>query len=113
MHDWTLVSMLFEWKSGCVTLEFRTDGSNSAELTAHGVRELHVPRLNEWGPSISVNGVHGPSDGASGQRELVVEMQSGDRIRIVAASFDVPPSSRPSAAATPRKVAAQNRRANR
>jgi hypothetical protein len=63
---------------------------NSAKLTAHGVCELHVPRLNDWGPSVSVNEVFGPSDGASGRRELEVEMQSGDRIRIVAASFDFP-----------------------
>jgi hypothetical protein len=90
MHDWTLVSILFEWKSGCVILEFRTDGSNSAKLTAHGVCELHVPRLSDWGPSVSVNEVFGPSDEPSGRRELEVEMQSGDRIRIVAASFDFP-----------------------
>jgi hypothetical protein len=93
MHDWTLVSILFEWKSGCVTLEFRTDRSNSAKLTANGVSELHVPRLNDWGPSVSVNGVFGPSADPSGRRQLEVEMQSGDRIRIVAASFDFPPAS--------------------
>jgi hypothetical protein len=95
MHDWTLVSILFEWKCGCVTLEFRTDGSNSTKLTAHGVCELHVPRLNDWGPSVSVNRVFGPSDGASGRRELEIEMQSGDRIRIAAASIDVPQSAKP------------------
>jgi hypothetical protein len=93
MHDWTLVSILFEWKSECVTLEFKTHRSNSAKLTANGVSELHVPRLNNWGPSVSVNGVLGPSDGPSGRRELEVEMQSGDRIRIVAASFDFPQAS--------------------
>ena len=92
MHDWTLVSILFEWKSGCVTLEFKTHRSNSAKLTANGVSELHVPRLNDWGPSASVNGVLGPSDGPSGRREFEVEMQSGDRIRIVAASFNFPPA---------------------
>ena len=91
MHDWTLLSVHFEWKGGRVTLAFRTDGSKSVKLIAHDVFELHVPRLNEWGPSVSVNKVLGPSDGASGRRELEVEMQSGDRIRIVAASFDFPP----------------------
>jgi hypothetical protein len=106
MHDWTLVSILFEWKSGCVTLEFRTDRSNSAKLTAHGVCELHVPRLSDWGPSVSVNEVFGPSDGPSGRRELELEMQSGDRIRIVAAYFDFPPLSWPGEAAPRRKVAA-------
>jgi hypothetical protein len=92
MHDWTLVSILFEWKSGGATLEFRTDASKSATLTAHGVSELHIPRLNEWGPSVSVSEVFGPTDRGSGRRELEIEMQSGDRIRIVAASFDFPPA---------------------
>jgi hypothetical protein len=90
MHDWTLVSIYFEWESGCVTLELRTDGSKSAKLTAHGVCELHLPRLNDWGPSVSVNRVFGPSDGGSGRRKLEIEMQSGDRIRIIAASFAFP-----------------------
>ncbi len=90
MHDWTLLSILFEWKSGRVTLAFRTDGSQSVKLMAHGVAELHVPRFNEWGPSVSVNKVLGPSDCASGRREVEIEMQSGDRVRIVAVSFDFP-----------------------
>jgi hypothetical protein len=34
--------------------------------------------------------VQGPSDGVSGRRELEIEMQSGDRIRMVSASFDLP-----------------------
>ena len=67
--------------------------ATSGTFTANGVSELHAPRLNDWGPSVSVNGVFGPSDGPSGRRELEVEMQSGDRIRIVAASFDFPPAS--------------------
>jgi hypothetical protein len=36
-----------------------------------------VSRLSDWGPSVNVNGVFGPSDGASGRRELELEMQSG------------------------------------
>ena len=82
MHDWTLVSILFEWKTGRVTLEFRTDGSNSAELVAHGVSELHVPQLNEWGLSVSVNQVAGPSDNPSGSLEVEIQMQSGDHIQL-------------------------------
>jgi hypothetical protein len=92
MHDWTLVSILFEWKSARVILEFRTGGSKSEKLMAHGVSELNAPRLNDWGPSVSVNKVAGPSDNASGRCELEIEMQSGDHIRIVARSFDFPQS---------------------
>jgi hypothetical protein len=94
MHDWTLVSILFEWKSARVILEFETGGSKSKRLVGHGVSELHAPRLNDWGPSVSVTKVAGPSDDASGRRELVIEMQSGDHIRIVAKSFDFPQSAK-------------------
>ena len=92
MHDSTLLSIFLDWKSGSATLEFRTDASSSAKITAHGVCELHIPRLNEWGASVSVNKMSGPSDIGAGRRELEIEMQSGDRIRIVAASFDFPAS---------------------
>jgi hypothetical protein len=46
---------------------------------------------NEWGASVSVNRVLGPLDDVSGQREVEIEMQSCDRVRIVAGSFDFPP----------------------
>jgi hypothetical protein len=94
MHDWTLVSILFEWKSARVILEFATGGSKSERLVARGVTELHAPRLNDWGPSVSVNKVAGPTDDASGRRGLEIEMQSGDHIRIVAKSFDFPQSAK-------------------
>ena|SRR6266704_3417118 len=90
MHDWTLVSILFEWKSASVMLEFRTNRSTSVKLIARDVSELYVPRLNEWGPSVGVNKVLGPSDDTSGRRALEIEMQSGDRIRILAGTFDLP-----------------------
>jgi hypothetical protein len=46
--------------------------------------------LNDSGPSVSVNQVFGPSDEALGRREPDIEIQSGDHIRIVAKSFDLP-----------------------
>jgi len=101
MHDWTLLTILFEWKSGQVTLAFGKEGTEPAILIAHGVSDLHVPQLKEWGPSVSVNKVLGPSNGPDGQSELKIQMQSGDVIRIVAASFELP------ALAKTREVAAQ------
>jgi hypothetical protein len=62
MHDWTLLSILFEWKAGRVTLEFRTDRATPAKVVAHEVSELEVPRRHEWGPSVSVNEVRWPSE---------------------------------------------------
>lgn len=90
MHDWGLRSVLFDWETGRVTLSLRWDGSDKV-LVASGVTDLHVPQLKGWGPSVYVLGVIGPAatiDG--GQQALEIEMQTGDVIRIVAASFEIP-----------------------
>lgn len=50
MHDWTLLSILFGWKAGRVTLEFTTERAELAKLVAHEASALHVPRRNEWVP---------------------------------------------------------------
>ena len=90
MHDWTLLSILFEWGTGRVTISFRNSKSAPASLVAESVVDLHVPQLNEWGPSVSVNKVIGPSAIGKGLQTLEIEMQSGDLIRVVAASFQLP-----------------------
>jgi hypothetical protein len=59
-------------------------------LIAEGVLELRVPKMNEWGPSISVNEIV-ELDASTGQgRCLDIEMQSGDVIRIVAEKIVLP-----------------------
>lgn len=90
MHDWTLFSILFEWGVGRVVLSFANSRSERTALTANSVTDLHVPQLNDWGPSVSVNKVIGPTPIEKGEQRLEIEMQSGDCIRIVAASFQLP-----------------------
>ena len=91
MHDWTLLAVLFEWEAARVTLSFRGAEAGAASIVAEGVCHLDVPRLNEWGRSVSVNKVRGPADNEnSGQRCLEIEMQSGDVITVLARSFVLP-----------------------
>ncbi len=90
MHDWTLISISFNWKGGDATLHFLNSESNSATLLAHGVSMLIVPRKLEWGRSVSVNSVKGPFDLADGKMKIEVEMQSGDVIEIVAETIMLP-----------------------
>jgi len=59
-------------------------------VVADGVFDLHVPQVKDWGPSVSVNNVRGPLNGAAGRKRLEIEMQSGDVIVIEAAAFDFP-----------------------
>ena len=90
MHDWTLLAIKIEWEAGRVESIFSTHLRGSIPLVAEGVAELHMPRRNDWGPSVSVNKVKGPSATNGDLQTLEVEMQSGDCIRIVAASFHMP-----------------------
>lgn len=92
MHEWVLISVLFEWETGRVTLSFDTDEAGLVSIIAESVSDLHVPQMNDWGGSVHVNEVRGPSDLENGRRKLEIEMQSGDVIRIEAVMFHLPPA---------------------
>ena len=84
MHDWTLVRIGFDWPEARVTIEFEDLTFEVRSLIAEGVRDLRVPKANEWGPSVSVNEVS-EAEAEHGQgRCLRIEMQSGDVIQILA-----------------------------
>lgn len=89
MHDWTLNSVTLDWRSGNTRLDLLSP-RGEAVLLAHATSEVHVPRRMEWGPSVSINCVHGPAQREDGLFRLAIEMQSGDRIELVAASFTMP-----------------------
>lgn len=86
MHDWTLLSISFAWKAGTVRLVFRDLSSQTVTLVGKSVSSLRIPRIQEWGPSESVNEVTGPLD-VGNLKQLSLEMQSGDVIEVTAASF--------------------------
>jgi hypothetical protein len=89
MHDWTLLSAVFEWDSGKVIITFKSH-SGTEVLVAHSAVDLHVPQLKEWGPSVSVNEVRGPLAAGEALQSVEIEMQSGDVLSITAKSFDMP-----------------------
>lgn len=89
MHDWTLTTILYEWESAKATLSFRGPRRQSAVIVAGDVSDLEIPHANQWGPSVSVNEVHGPAT-VGKRRRLEIEMQSGDVITITAGSFSLP-----------------------
>jgi hypothetical protein len=92
LHDWTLLKIDFDWRLARVTIELEDLALGRQTLIAEGVRELRVPKMNEWGPSISVNEV-AEIDAPTGHgRCLDIEMQSGDVIRIVAEKIVLPPA---------------------
>jgi hypothetical protein len=83
LHDATLVGIDFAWQSGECTV---TIGGHSAQwaLTFFAVARLCLPRKQRWGPSQSINGMIETSKG-----RFEIAMQSGDVLRIHAASVSV------------------------
>jgi hypothetical protein len=90
MHDWTLVSLAFDWVTGMVTLNLLNPQSQPVSIVAKNATMFHAPRIQEWGRSVSINAVIGPEDYSIGKQKLQIEMQSGDVIEIIAESFKLP-----------------------
>jgi hypothetical protein len=84
MHDWTLIRISTAWKEAEVTFEFKDETSSIRTIKASGFHRLVVPRLNEWGPSGSVNHIIGPELLPDGTHHLQIQMQSGDMLELIA-----------------------------
>ena len=90
LHDATFLGLTLCWQKGEAVLSFQTGraGQASLSLRARGVHKLCCPRQQPWGPSVSINSVREqPSPSSPALRDLIVEMQSGDEIVVVAESF--------------------------
>lgn len=89
MHDATLESMELYWASGEAVLRIRTGDPTHPQcvVVASAVRWIGCDRHLPWGFSVSINEVRGPVAVGDDASVLEIEMQSGDLIRIEAASF--------------------------
>lgn len=84
LHDATLREVRFAWAEGLCTLHVQTSCHGAQELVFSGVTELHLPRQQPWGPSVSINAAR-----ECGSNKFEVELQSGDVLRLQAASWKV------------------------
>jgi hypothetical protein len=91
LHDAILEGIEINWESATASLHLGLVGDPSPKvvLLFTGVREVHVPRDQPWGPSVSVNTVERIDDGETNGVAMRLEMQSGDAIRIRAASLEI------------------------
>ena len=80
-HDATLEAIVVEWAEATAEVRLQLVGGSPAVLRFTALRSLHVPRLEPWGPSVSVNTVRAA---AAPGGAVEVEMQSGDTIRVEA-----------------------------
>lgn len=90
MHDWTLVEILVEWAKGMVTITLETHEFGVVKVTATGLVKLLVPKRDEWGESVSVNGCEGPYILSNENQFLSIAIQSGDKIELEAKNIVLP-----------------------
>lgn len=90
MHDFTLLNISIEWASGIAKVVLLNNESSEIFIHMDGLILAKVPRLNEWGKSISVNKVIGVTQTSCGNMKLDIEMQSGDVIELVAEKISLP-----------------------
>jgi hypothetical protein len=90
LHDATLVQIQVLWQEARVVLQLKTGiaGYPEVQIVATSFRHVVCPRRLDWGPSMSINDVIGPTPLADpGVSQVEIEMQSGDRVSIEAARF--------------------------
>jgi hypothetical protein len=87
LHDALLESSNLSWQTALCTLQinvFLQRGGNAkpCKLRFSGLTQLHVPKQQPWGPSVSINGAKFENG------SVQIEMQSGDTISIVATEME-------------------------
>ena len=81
LHDFALEAVHVEWPRAVCTLRV-LGASEAADLVFGGFTELVAPRVQPWGPSSLINCVL-----EEGPGRFQVELQSGDVLRINAATW--------------------------
>jgi len=89
LHDWTLRGINLDWEQGELVLTVRWRGVISS-IICSGIQMLTVPRAFPWGPSVSIYEVRGPETASEGYEKLMIQMQSGDEIEIIARRISLP-----------------------
>ena len=88
MHDWTLVSLLVNWKESSLIIKLLNNNSIPVDIVLEGIKSVSIPKWDEWGESVSINTVNVIND--STYKTMEIEMQSGDIIKVIAESINIP-----------------------
>lgn len=86
LHDATLRRIDLDWERGLCELHLSVwsdeAGTSVARvLSFHKTTNIHIPRQDPWGPSVSINLA------SQSNTDFQIEMQSGDVISISAEAF--------------------------
>lgn len=90
MHDWTILSVQFEWMESTIIIKLLNRNSQEVELLVRDSKLLHIPKQEDWGESSSVNEIIGPTLLENGNHFLAIEIQSGDKIELEGGDIIMP-----------------------
>ncbi|EFC2602488.1 hypothetical protein CT362_004945 [Escherichia coli] len=88
MHDWTLVSLLVNWKESSLIIKLLNNNSIPVDIVLEGIKSVSIPKWDEWGESVSINTVNVINDPT--YKTMEIEMQSGDIIKAIAENINIP-----------------------
>ncbi len=82
LHDAVLAAAHISWEAARCDFRIYPVGEKAHSLVFEGFTKLEFPRNEPWGPSSSINSATQPE-----ATEFVIELQSGDLLRITAAKW--------------------------
>ena len=90
MHDWVFNSIEVNWHSGLSLIGVTDRKSINREIIIHEIIYFSMSRRFEWGESTNINRISLEEKGGGEGHNLVIEMQSGDTIEIIANKICLP-----------------------
>ncbi len=89
MHDWVLIDIVVNWESGEIIIRLDHHKGRD-EIVAKNFSNFIIPKKNEWGESVHVNGTIGPTLLDNKNYQFSIEMQSGDILLLEAQEILLP-----------------------
>ena len=86
-HDWLLLKIDISWEQSSVTIFLKNTNSELCYIRTEEFFDIHVPKLNKWGKSISILDVQLTNN--NDKFILEIQMQSGDSLRIIAKTIEL------------------------
>ena len=90
MHDWSLISINIDWLESKLIVSFKNNQSENSYLICEKFIAFNISKKDEWGSSISINGILDFKKLGNGNFHIKFEIQSGDLCEIEAEKITLP-----------------------
>ena len=88
LHDATLLDFALDWRTSVLQIRLAA-ATGPVEIVVEGLEAVRLTNLAPWGPSASILEV-GLAEGLGDGQRLVIRLQSGDEIEVLARRIQLP-----------------------